>query len=249
MTTIGIGVGEDAGAVLASLTAGKVSSQIICYCRSGTFDTAEFPFTIRESEHPHEDLVRDLLGGTIDAAVRGSLPANQTLRTLKHAMGVPRLERIALLETPSKKKFLLAPVGVDEGWSIAEKVSLIRHGRHLAKVFDLPDTVAIISGGRYGDIGRHDAVDRSLADAELTARIADAEHYEIQIEEAIEHSGMILAPDGITGNLIFRTLVFLGGGTGHGAPVVNIGKIFIDTSRASPDFSHAILLAERLAQP
>ncbi|MDD1717629.1 MAG: phosphotransacetylase, partial [Methanoregulaceae archaeon] len=52
----------------------------------------------------------------------------------------------------------------------------------------------------------------------------------------------------ISGNLIFRTLVFLGAGKGHGAPVINIDKIFVDTSRASPDYTNAILLAEKLLE-
>jgi predicted methyltransferase MtxX (methanogen marker protein 4) len=49
--------------------------------------------------------------------------------------------------------------------------------------------------------------------------------------------------------LIFRTLTFLGSGQGHGAPVVNIDKIFVDTSRASPDYANAIRLAESMLKP
>ncbi len=35
-------------------------------------------------------------------------------------------------------------------------------------------------------------------------------------------------PDGISGNLIFRMLVFLGGGYWYGAPVL-MEKVFVDT--------------------
>jgi predicted methyltransferase MtxX (methanogen marker protein 4) len=59
----------------------------------------------------------------------------------------------------------------------------------------------------------------------------------------------VIAPDGITGNLIFRTLALLGGGRGHGAPVVNIDRIFVDTSRASADYTNAIMLAKSLVLP
>jgi predicted methyltransferase MtxX (methanogen marker protein 4) len=85
-----------------------------------------------------------------------------------------------------------------------------------------------------------------MADAELVSRLSGARHYEILIEDAVKTCGVIIAPDGISGNLIFRTLVFLGGGHGHGAPVLNIGKIFVDTSRASPDYTNALLLAASL---
>ena len=40
-----------------------------------------------------------------------------------------------------------------------------------------------------------------MADAELVARLGDAVHYEILIEDAIESCGLIIAPDGISGNL------------------------------------------------
>jgi putative methanogen marker protein 4 len=201
-----------------------------------------------ETPHPEQALVDDLVSGAIDAAVRGTLPSNTTLKALKVAMGVDHLERIALLETVHGKKFLLTPVGVDEGWTVAEKLELIKKGRIIAKKFGLPEKTGILSGGRLGDIGRHPQVDASMAEAELVARLGDATHCEILIEDAVETCGLIIAPDGISGNLVFRTLTFLGGGHGHGAPVVNISRIFVDSSRASPNYSNALLLAASLLE-
>jgi putative methanogen marker protein 4 len=195
---------------------------------------------------PHQALVADLMSGTIHAAVRGTLPANETLRALKEAAGVNHLERIALLETAGGRKFFLAPVGVDEGWTVAEKLELIRRGREIARRFGLPGKTGILSGGRLGDVGRHPQVDASMADAELIAKLSGSVHCEILIEDAVETCGLIIAPDGISGNLIFRTLTFLGAGHGHGAPVLNIGRIFVDTSRASPDYTNALKLAAAL---
>jgi predicted methyltransferase MtxX (methanogen marker protein 4) len=87
-----------------------------------------------------------------------------------------------------------------------------------------------------------------MAEAELVARLGDATHCEILIEDAVETCGLIIAPDGISGNLVFRTLTFLGGGHGHGAPVVNISRIFVDSSRASPNYANALLLAASLLE-
>jgi putative methanogen marker protein 4 len=244
--TIGIGIGGDAGKVIAGARALRSRARVIGYCRPEVAAAAGGAIPLCQSESPEEMLCRDLFSGTIDAAVRGTLPANATLQALKQVAGVDHLERIALLETAAGTKFLLAPVGVDEGWSVAEKAGLIRKGRAIAQRFGLPDKVGVLSGGRLGDIGRDKHVDRSMAEAELTARLTGAVHCEILIEDAIEDCGLIIAPDGISGNLIFRTLVFLGGGKGHGAPVVNIGRIFVDTSRASPDYTNALLLAASL---
>jgi putative methanogen marker protein 4 len=244
---IGIGVEGDTEKVISSVIESGVCDQVVLYCNHDIIDTRTGALTIHVSQNPGQDLVNDLMQGTIRAAVRGTLPANATLSALKMAAGVDHLERIALLETSGGKKFLLAPVGVDEGWSVAEKVTFVTKGREIAKKFGLSERVAILSGGRYGDVGRNSNVDRSMAEAELVARITGETHYQILVEDAISDAGVIIAPDGIAGNLMFRTLTFLGAGHGHGAPVVNIGRIFVDTSRASPDYRNAILLADSLS--
>jgi putative methanogen marker protein 4 len=247
---IGIGIADDADKVIDSANRVRGNFITICYCRPGLVDKKSIGKSVQISEHesPERALIGDLMDGAIDAAVRGTLPANTTLKALKTAAGVDHLERIALLETVKGKKFLLTPVGVDEGWTVPEKLELIRKGRIIARKFGLAEKVGILSGGRLGDVGRHSQVDTSMAEAELVARLAGAEHCEILIEEAVETCGLIIAPDGISGNLVFRTLTFLGGGHGHGAPVVNISRIFVDTSRASPNYANALLLAASLLE-
>jgi putative methanogen marker protein 4 len=247
LKTIGIGVDQDAGKVFRSIFEGTFRSAITVYAAEVSQPIPVKPgISIQACPDPAGSMIRDLMAGRIDAAVRGTLPANQTLSILRKATGVRRIERAALLETAQGKKFFLAPVGVDEGWAVQEKIELAQKAQELAIRFGLPQKIGILSGGRSGDIGRHVVVDRSLADAELVAKMTGGVHYEILIEEAIMDCGVIIAPDGISGNLIFRTLIFLGSGHGHGAPVLNISRIFVDTSRATPDYTNAIRLAESL---
>jgi putative methanogen marker protein 4 len=246
--TVGIGVATGAEKVLASLAAVRPGIRVELFARPGTIPRESTRVVVREDGRPEERLVRSLMDGKIDAAVRGTLPSSTTLSFLKKAAGVPYLIRIALLETADGRRFLLAPVGVDEGWTVAEKVEMVERGRAMAPAVGLPPTVAVLSGGRKGDLGRHKQVDRSLAEAEEVAGLTKATHGEILIEDAVGRYGMVLAPDGISGNLIFRTLVLLGGGHGHGAPVVNVGRTFVDTSRATPDYARAINLAASLAK-
>ena len=248
MRKIGIGALEDLDKVIASILKSGLERELLVYCRSSPGHSTGADIAFHESGNPEEDLVQDLASGAIRAAIRGTLPANSTLSALKRAFSVDHLERVALLETADGRKFLLAPVGVDEGWSVGEKVTFVKKGRAIAEKFGLPGRVAVLSGGRIGDVGRNARVDQSLADAELVARLSGAVHREILIEDAIKDSGLIIAPDGISGNLIFRTLTFLGAGKGHGAPVVNIDGIFVDTSRASPDYVNAIMLADSLSK-
>lgn len=246
--TVGLGAAFPDEKILSTVRAVGRETNLILFSHPGTADSFGDAASVVEAEEPEAALVAALAAGRIDAAVRGTLPASSTLKALKQAMGVDHLERIALLETADGHFFLLAPVGVDEGWTVPEKVRFVERGREIARSFGLAEGVAVLSGGRLGDLGRHPIVDRTMADAELVARLAGAEHAEILIEEAVRRYGMVVAPDGISGNLIFRTLTFLGAGKGHGAPVVNIGKIFVDTSRASADYTNAIMLAKSLAE-
>jgi len=241
---IGIGAGVGASKVLES--AERVASaeiEIVCYSQpESKLATTSPHVTLCLSAFPEKELVDNLFTGKIDAAIRGSLPANSTLRYVKEVFGVEKLERIALLETPAGQRFFLAPVGVDEGWTVEEKISLLKKSTSLAKSFGLSEKAVVLSGGRMGDIGRHSRVDASIHDAEEVARITGAIHGEILIEDAVKDSGVIIAPDGISGNLIFRTLVFLGGGKGLGAPIVNIPALFVDSSRASHGYDEILLM-------
>ena len=239
---IGIGAEKDLLKVQNSLEKVKNSADIVIFSRKrprSISDRIEYEIT----DNPEESLIDALYSGRIDAAVRGTLPSNSTLKILKERAGVRALSRVAFLETAAGIKFILAPVGVDEGWSVEEKTYFIRASKPLAKKFGISQKVAILSGGRTGDIGRHKIVDKTIHDAEEISKLTGSDNCEILIEDAIKEHGIIIAPDGISGNLIFRTLCLLGEGHSHGAPVVNIDKIFVDTSRAAIDYSNAILLA------
>ncbi|MDI9632748.1 MAG: methanogenesis marker protein Mmp4/MtxX [Methanolinea sp.] len=243
---IGIGVLSDAQKVWESIGRARVRSRIVAYAKTGTGD-APRGIPVEESANPWDALAQDLYAGKIDAAVRGTLPSGAALRSLKRVAAVDHLERAALLEDNKGHRFLLAPVGIDEGWTVVEKVGIAKRARDLACRLGLAGEVAILSGGRLSDAGRHPRVDESLSHAELVSRLTGFPHLEILIEDAVERCSVVIAPDGICGNLIFRTLVLVGGGRGCGAPVLNIDRVFIDTSRASPDYANALRLAEFLA--
>ncbi len=199
-----------------------------------------------------ELLVESLHDGKIDAAVRGDLDSNVSMRTVKRVFGVDRVLRVALLQPPHGPLFFLAPVGVDEGWTVEEKLELIELTSRLLKSLGVRPKVGIMSGGRNTDKGRSPIVDKTISDAEEVARLAMAEGFEamnaeILIEDAAKNCNVIIAPDGISGNIIFRTLHFLGEGKSSGAPILNINKIFVDTSRAKSDYLDSIALACALA--
>ncbi|MDW5562831.1 MAG: methanogen marker protein 4 [Methanomassiliicoccus sp.] len=198
------------------------------------------------------EMARDLSAGRIDAAVRGDMGSNEAMAAVRSVFDVPKVLRAAFLEPVGGRMFLLAPVGIDEGWTVEEKVEMARLSvRTIMPIVPRP-VVGIMSGGRSSDRGRMAAVDRTIDAAAgaidaLVREGIDARDVQILIEDAARVCDVIVAPDGISGNLIFRTLHFLGGGKALGAPVLNIDQPYIDTSRAKASYADSIALASVLA--
>ena len=230
---VGIGRGTDVGNVERSVEA---MSQ----------------YDVRIYDDPMK-LADDLAEGRIDAAIRGDMSSSKLLPIIKAKLGLKSLERIVLMELLSGKMILMAPVGIDEGWSDAQKEELARKCVKMAKKIGLGTKIAVMSGGRCEDVGRCKAVDRSIQSArnivkQLEGEGYDVYHCQILIEDAVKNADILIAPEGITGNIIFRTLHFIGGAKALGAPVMNSDKVFIDTSRVKTDYTDSIALAMKMTE-
>jgi putative methanogen marker protein 4 len=203
-------------------------------------------------DDPYE-LAGDLASGKIDAAVRGDISSSVLLPILKSKIGLKSLERAVFMEPMGEKMFILAPVGIDEGWTERQKHDLAVRSVALAKRVGMGSKIAIMSGGRCEDVGRCKVVDKSIESARNLAKKLcdegyDAYHSQILIENAVKEADIIIAPEGITGNIIFRSLHFIGGVKALGAPVINTDKVFIDTSRAKTDYRDSLALAMMLTE-
>lgn len=199
------------------------------------------------------DIVQALSRGEVHAAVRGTLGSKDTLGSLKEAFGLRAVQRTAVLGAADGKAFMLTPVGIDEGRSVQERMDLVRATLEYLRPAGWRPTVGALSKGRAEDAGRGDDIRRSLEEGDelvstLRGEGLDAAHYTILIEDAVRERDLLVAPDGVSGNLIFRSLHFVGAGKAYGAPVVNLPAVFVDTSRAKADFVEPVLLAAGLAE-
>ncbi len=208
----------------------------------------EFPVVLADSEEEFTEL---LLKGEADAFVRGSLEASIIMAEIKLKYG--NIYRAAFLEIDGNK-FFLAPVGIDEGDLLSQKIQIIKLATEFLPKMGLDPKIAVLSGGRAKDFGRSKKIDESIAQGESLTRITSnkytVKHYYILIENAIaDHANFILAPDGISGNLIFRSLIFLGSGKSHGAITLGIREILVDTSRSQnvEGYIRALKFAKYLA--
>ena len=98
-------------------------------------------------------------------------------------------------------------------------------------------------------MGRCERVDRSLLEGELIAARAreagvQASHKGILIESC-RGDDIVIAPEGVSGNLIFRTLL-LCRAQSFGAPVL-MDRIFVDSSRARTGYNGPVMLASCMA--
>lgn len=191
----------------------------------------EFPVQLVYSE---EEFIDALSENRAQGYVRGSLGASQLMSKLRDRYN--EFYRASFIEIKGHK-FFLAPVGIDEGDNLLQKLHIIESGVKFLDKINIKPKIAILSGGRAQDVGRSQKIDKSIAQGELLTEIISdkypVKHYFILIEEAIvDNANFILAPDGITGNLIFRSLVLSGCGKSHGAVTMGIKEILVDTSRS-----------------
>lgn len=196
-----------------------------------------------------EDIFQALVDRSIHGAVRGSLPASPFLSAYKKATGrLPR--RLALLSTAQGKPFIFGPVGIDEGRTLAETERMVGYARDFASLLGWDEKVAILSGGRPEDTSRSTKIAGSIRRGEEVARRTGAVHYHILVEEAVRWANCIIAPDGISGNLMYRTLVHLGGGLSFGALYFPLKFAVADTSRTGTEEEYvgAVALSNIAAQ-
>jgi predicted methyltransferase MtxX (methanogen marker protein 4) len=213
--------------------------------------TAEGNSAVYAEDAPRA-LVEMLREGIVDAAVRGNIGFRTLVPALKQTFGTRNLQRITLLDI-ANRKVMLAPVGIDEGDEKRDLIALASRGRALAKKLGFPFRLAVLSGGRLEDRGRSERVDRMLdRSSALTEGLKQAsivaEDYGIELERAIEEGAtMILAPDGVIGNIIFRSLVLVGNIESFGAYAASLPKVYVDTSRVKGSYLLPIILASALA--
>jgi len=196
-------------------------------------------FILMDSEEPERKSINLLKEGKLNALIRGSFSSSKFLSQIKNLLRIGEISRLALLETSTGTQFFYGPVGIDECNSFEQKRIFLNKALNLYKTVNIEPKISILSGGREGDLGRDEYVDETIKIAQQIVRYYKNEnpnleiaHDQILIERAIEkQSNLVIAPDGISGNLIYRTLVHLGGGKAYGAIYLDIDKIMIDTSR------------------
>ena len=200
-----------------------------------------------------EELVEALVDRRYDAVVRGTLPAHEVVPRLLERASVTSARRAALVHVGPEDAFLLAPVGIDEGDDAAARWQLLQDTAELARTLGSEASVAVMSKGRDEDAGRGAGIARSIREChELRDRAVErgyeAECVGILLERAVGSANVVIAPDGVAGNLVFRSLHYVAGNESWGALAMGLlPHVYVDTSRGKDDFVGAVRFARAVA--
>jgi putative methanogen marker protein 4 len=203
--------------------------------------------------HTDTELVKAILDDEIDAVVRGSLAASGVIKEVKKHF--PEISRATYVNGEGHE-FLLTPVGIDEGTAVEDKLKIAMHCGEFLKKLNKEPKIAILADGRKGDYGRSEQISKSIDESEkLTQLIKEntdfnVKNYYILIEQALnDNCNVIIAPDGIIGNIIFRTLILVNSWPSCGAITFGINGIYIDTSRdqSVEGYLRSLIFAYKLA--
>ncbi|MDD1764558.1 MAG: hypothetical protein LUQ46_00905 [Candidatus Methanomethyliaceae archaeon] len=204
----------------------------------------------KDVERTLVDLLKE---GAVDAAVRGNLSSRTLIPLLRTEFKSKNLCRVTVLDVGGRL-VMLAPVGIEEGDSLEDLVKISKYCKQLAIKLGIPYKIAVLSGGRIEDKGRSKKVDRMLSASALLTRTLkkkgmDAENFGIALERAVEgNATLLLAPDGIVGNIIFRSLVLVANVESFGAYAAALSRVYIDTSRAKASYLLPIIFASALSK-
>jgi putative methanogen marker protein 4 len=228
MIRIVTGFGENKNIFLAAEKASKIEDLEVIVVKS------------------EKQLFESIVSDDVDAVVRGSFSSHLLMKMIKEYYDKP-INRATYIKHETSNEFyefLISPVGIDEANSIQDKLILAIQGCKFLNSINLKPKIAILSFGRKDDYGRDNLIDQSLKDSEelynllidnlKINKINDVliKQYYILLEKAIqEKNNLILFPNGIIGNFIFRSLVLLNSWNSYGAVALGIDDIFIDTSR------------------
>jgi putative methanogen marker protein 4 len=193
-----------------------------------------------------KELIYNVVNNKVGGAIRGTLSSSEVIPYLKKEIG--KFYRASILKNPfTGGIFLLAPVGIDEigDDGFKDKIDIINYSVNFLKGKDIMPKIGLLSAGRLSDYGRSKKIDESIDECESIIEYFKnynnhnyngiyIEHKGILIEEYLKEGyNIIVAPDGISGNLIFRCLGLVCGIEGYGAVILNKSNIkFIDTSRS-----------------
>lgn len=253
---IGFGLKEPNKEILKSLVKSKKYAQIILVGPSEINKIMGFQKII--SEEPEKELAKILFNEEVDGIVRGTIDDFKTFEAYSALIGDDKSKEmtgVGLLEDYHGRQFFVSSGSNPSGWTVEEKIKdcagIIGF---MEAELGIKPKIGLITGIRHETYARKKEIKKGVQailnqtyeDAEFIINYfgkkgIEAKNYTIEIETALaDECNIIVPPNGMVGNQIFRTLVFLGGGKLLTGTRGNLPHPYENNSRSETDFESHI---------
>jgi len=250
--TIAFGLKEPDPKVLSSLKRSKKYASIILVGPPAIKKIKDFKKII--SKNPEEKIAKMLFNEEVEGIIRGTIDDFKTLETYHSLIGPEAAQKeieLALLQDAFGRLFYISEGSNPRGWNRKEKMKgVIGVVEFMQKELGITPKIGFITGIRHETYQRKkkqtgwpmDYLKETYEDAEYGVRYfkkqsIEAKNYAIELNTAVEEGcNIIVPPNGMVGNQIFRAVVFLGKGKLISASRANLPHPYEDNSRNEKDF-------------
>lgn len=249
---IGLGLAYPDKEILASLKKSKKYADIVLVGPKAIAKIAGFKKIV--SENPEKTLPELLVNGEFDGIVRGTIDDFKTYENYQELVGKEKtknLIELGLLEDVYGRQFFLSEASNPAGWTKEEKIKNCEGIiDFMKKELGAKPKIGIITGVRHETYKRRKEtregvigyLNKNYEDAQeivdyFKQKGIEIKNYAIELNAAVEDGcNIIVPPNGMVGNQIFRALGLIGGGKLLTGSRANIPHPYEDNSRCEKDF-------------
>ena len=249
---IGFGLKEPNKEILKSLAKSKKYAEIILVGPKDISNVKGFQKII--SEEPEKELAKILFNEEVEGIIRGTIDDFKTFEAYSALIGKEKTKEmieLGLMKDFYGRQFFVSQGSNPFGWTKEEKIKDCEGIIKFMKAeLRMKPKIGFITGVRHETYARKKEIkegvqgilNQTYEDADFIVdyfakKGINAKNYAIEIETALkEECNIIVPPNGMVGNQIFRTLAFLGGGSLLTGSRANLPHPYEDNSRGETDF-------------
>ncbi len=250
--TIAFGLAKPDKEILKSLVKSRKYASIILVGPPKIKNVKGFKKIITNT--PERKLANMLYKEEVQGIVRGTVDDFKTLETYQSLIGEYKAKKeieLTLIEDFYGRQFFISEGSNPRGWNKKEKIkSSEAIANFLKQELGASPKIGVITGIRHDTYRRKKSIktgvqgilNQTYKDAEDIVKYfknkgIKAKNYAIELQTAVQDGcNIIIPPNGMVGNQIFRALCLLGGGKLLTASRANLPHPYEDNSRNEIDF-------------
>jgi predicted methyltransferase MtxX (methanogen marker protein 4) len=237
--------------IIQSLTTAKQYADIILVGPPSLEDVAGF--TTVTDDDPASEILELLTQGKIEGFIRGTIDDFKTRDAYAKHTGEVVLSELCLLEDVIGRKFFLGAASNPDGWTTESKLHLTKQFVDFCHDWDIVPRVAVLTGVRHDTYTRKQEItdgiegilNQTYIDAEwlvktLSQEGVETKNWAIDSDIALQEGyNIIIAPNGMVGNQMFRMILATGGRILFGTHLQKLYP-YEDNSRNEKDFVYHV---------